>query len=342
MARTLARVYDRVALASRSSVACVAIRRGRRTAARAGRRRRRADRARLRRATTRAAKLAARSTPRPATSPASATTRSWTAAIAARSTSCRSCRSGGYRQHLAWVDDGDDRRSTGSSPSCSTRDRAGVSLARDRVAVRALGRQAHAERVRDRLDDHLQRRGLAADERRRRARDAVPRAVSPQRRRARRLVGARRSRPTTPRSSRSAARSSNVPRAVRAERHEGARRHLLRVPAEQRRRPSTSTPPSSPSATGKSSARCAATGKLSHPAFKCGPPENARAWKALVDEFFGGTTSFRPVDRQRARLRASRPPCAGARYDPSARSRVTRSRAHRVQLSARDAVDKVS
>ena len=29
-----------------------------------------------------------------------------------------------------------------------------------------------------------------------------------------------------------------------------------------------------------------ANGKLSKPAFKCGPPENARAWKAIVDEFF--------------------------------------------------------
>lgn len=28
--------------------------------------------------------------------------------------------------------------------------------------------------------------------------------------------------------------------------------------------------------------------KLSQKAFKCGPPENARSWKALVDEFFGG------------------------------------------------------
>jgi hypothetical protein len=28
--------------------------------------------------------------------------------------------------------------------------------------------------------------------------------------------------------------------------------------------------------------------KLSRPAFKCGPAENARAWTALVDEFFGG------------------------------------------------------
>lgn len=28
--------------------------------------------------------------------------------------------------------------------------------------------------------------------------------------------------------------------------------------------------------------------RLSRPAFKCGPPENARAWKALVDEFFAG------------------------------------------------------
>lgn len=30
------------------------------------------------------------------------------------------------------------------------------------------------------------------------------------------------------------------------------------------------------------------TGKLATRAFKCGPPENARAWDALVAEFFGG------------------------------------------------------
>ncbi len=30
------------------------------------------------------------------------------------------------------------------------------------------------------------------------------------------------------------------------------------------------------------------TKKLSRKAFKCGPPENRRAWKAFVDEFFGG------------------------------------------------------
>ena len=29
-------------------------------------------------------------------------------------------------------------------------------------------------------------------------------------------------------------------------------------------------------------------GKLAHPAFKCGPAENARSWQALVDEFFAG------------------------------------------------------
>ena len=29
-------------------------------------------------------------------------------------------------------------------------------------------------------------------------------------------------------------------------------------------------------------------GKLGKAAFKCGPAENARAWKALVDEFFAG------------------------------------------------------
>ncbi|HEY3254388.1 MAG TPA: hypothetical protein VGJ91_10580 [Polyangiaceae bacterium] len=31
-----------------------------------------------------------------------------------------------------------------------------------------------------------------------------------------------------------------------------------------------------------------AKGKLSQRAFKCGPAENARAWQALIDEFFGG------------------------------------------------------
>jgi len=31
-----------------------------------------------------------------------------------------------------------------------------------------------------------------------------------------------------------------------------------------------------------------ATGKLRKKPFKCGPPENARSWKAIVDEFFGG------------------------------------------------------
>ncbi|MEO7736220.1 MAG: hypothetical protein ABIY55_35000 [Kofleriaceae bacterium] len=30
------------------------------------------------------------------------------------------------------------------------------------------------------------------------------------------------------------------------------------------------------------------TGKLAKPAFKCGPPANGRAWRALVDEFFAG------------------------------------------------------
>ena len=29
-------------------------------------------------------------------------------------------------------------------------------------------------------------------------------------------------------------------------------------------------------------------GKLTKPAFKCGPPANGRAWRALVDEFFAG------------------------------------------------------
>jgi len=30
------------------------------------------------------------------------------------------------------------------------------------------------------------------------------------------------------------------------------------------------------------------TGKLAKPAFKCGPAQNARAWQAMIDEFFGG------------------------------------------------------
>ncbi len=31
-----------------------------------------------------------------------------------------------------------------------------------------------------------------------------------------------------------------------------------------------------------------AMGKLARPAFKCGAAENARAWSAMIDEFFGG------------------------------------------------------
>jgi hypothetical protein len=38
----------------------------------------------------------------------------------------------------------------------------------------------------------------------------------------------------------------------------------------------------------KEQTEVAARGKLARPAFKCGPPENARAWQALVDEFFAG------------------------------------------------------
>jgi len=38
----------------------------------------------------------------------------------------------------------------------------------------------------------------------------------------------------------------------------------------------------------KEQSQMLAAGKLSRKAFKCGPPESARAWKALVDEFFGG------------------------------------------------------
>jgi len=38
----------------------------------------------------------------------------------------------------------------------------------------------------------------------------------------------------------------------------------------------------------KEQSQMLATGKLLRRAFKCGPPENARTWKALIDEFFGG------------------------------------------------------
>ena len=38
----------------------------------------------------------------------------------------------------------------------------------------------------------------------------------------------------------------------------------------------------------KEQSEVAAHGKLARPAFKCGPAENARAWRAIVDEFFAG------------------------------------------------------
>ncbi|HUS31336.1 MAG TPA: hypothetical protein VMZ53_22650 [Kofleriaceae bacterium] len=38
----------------------------------------------------------------------------------------------------------------------------------------------------------------------------------------------------------------------------------------------------------KEQSEMAANGKLSRAAFKCGPPENRRAWKGIVDEFFAG------------------------------------------------------
>jgi hypothetical protein len=38
----------------------------------------------------------------------------------------------------------------------------------------------------------------------------------------------------------------------------------------------------------KEQTEMATNNKLSRKAFKCGPPENARAWQALVDEFFAG------------------------------------------------------
>jgi hypothetical protein len=38
----------------------------------------------------------------------------------------------------------------------------------------------------------------------------------------------------------------------------------------------------------KEQSEMAAAKQLAKPAFKCGPPENARAWQGLVDEFFAG------------------------------------------------------
>ncbi|HEY4241589.1 MAG TPA: hypothetical protein VGM88_17325 [Kofleriaceae bacterium] len=51
-----------------------------------------------------------------------------------------------------------------------------------------------------------------------------------------------------------------------------------------------------------------AVGRLSHTAFKCGPPENARAWDALVTEFFAGRDLVPPcAGAHRARARAAPP-----------------------------------
>jgi hypothetical protein len=44
----------------------------------------------------------------------------------------------------------------------------------------------------------------------------------------------------------------------------------------------------------KEQSEMAANGKLTRAAFKCGPPENGRAWKGLVDEFFGGHDLVEP------------------------------------------------
>jgi hypothetical protein len=51
----------------------------------------------------------------------------------------------------------------------------------------------------------------------------------------------------------------------------------------------------------KEQTEVAARGKLARPAFKCGPPENARAWRALVDEFFGGRDLVPSCDDRRDR-----------------------------------------
>ena len=219
---------------------------------------------------------------------------------------------GSYRNHIVWVSAAmtafDEFFTALFKDHASTE----LSLARPRVPVRALDQEAHAERVRDELDDRIQRRRLAADERDRRARDDVSRAVSPQRRRARRLVGEDSRRPTTTRSSRSAGQSAGAG-AVRAERHEGPRdRHLLRVPAEQRRAVHEYAAELAVRYF-KEQTEMLAAGKLK-PAFKCGPPENARAWQALVDEFFAG--------RDLVPLLNARTPRARGAPSASARSRV--------------------
>lgn len=41
----------------------------------------------------------------------------------------------------------------------------------------------------------------------------------------------------------------------------------------------------------------ALAGRPQKPAFKCGPPENARAWQLLTDEFFGGADATPSCDR---------------------------------------------
>ena len=73
---------------------------------------------------------------------------------------------GEYRKHLEWV----ARRARRSideffAKLYDKQPAPELSLARAPAAVRALGRQAHAERVRDRLARRVQRRGLAAHDR---------------------------------------------------------------------------------------------------------------------------------------------------------------------------------
>lgn len=47
-----------------------------------------------------------------------------------------------------------------------------------------------------------------------------------------------------------------------------------------------------------------AAGKLARPAFKCGPAENARAWQAMVDEFFVGRDLVPACERHPGRWRS--------------------------------------
>ena len=115
---------------------------------------------------------------------------------------------------------------------------------------------------------------------------------------ARRLVGEDARKPTTTRSSRSAARRSKCLDAVRAERHEGPRdRDVLRVPAEQRRRgPRVRRRARGPLLEG-ADARSSGRGKLSQPRVQVRTRRkmHARGRRSSTNSS-PVTTTFRPAD----------------------------------------------